>query len=162
MDNSKRTRLDMSDNDFQKRFKMDLESDITDALGNYGYKPLRNNNDKCENNNDSNVVMSLINKNLSLTERLTELNLTNKFLEEKLSKMETDQHLKDVSSSGLINENQDLKNQVNTIQVKNSDIKSSNSNYKNIIFWQKYFIILQTLIISFLLINSNILNYFSI
>lgn len=161
MDNSKRTRLDMGENDFQKRFKMDLESDISDALGNYGYKSRINNNES-NDNNDNNVVMNLINKNLSLTERLTELNLTNKFLEEKLSKMESDQHLKDVSSSGLINENQDLKKQVNAIQVKNSDIKTSNSNYKNIIFWQKYFIILQTLVISFLLINSNIINYFSI
>jgi hypothetical protein len=106
--------------------------------------------------NNSDVMSTLIVKNMELNEKIAEYRINNSFLETKINNIEGDNHLKNTYASSKQEELNELQNKIKDNTKENKLIKINLDKSQSIIFWQRILIVFELMVISLVLINNDI------
>ena len=150
---------------------MDLKRDLSeDEMEDYNYglsNKIRNEitgelktyqhsfNSKLSGNIDAPVVNTLILKNMELTEKLAEFKINNTLLQKNITNLETQNNIKNNYSNSQLEELSDFKNKAETSQKTILKLNNTIEKNNSIIFWQKFIIIFEMMLLSLLVINSD-------
>lgn len=116
-------------------------------------------------NFDIPVVNTLILKNMELTEMLAEFKIRNTLLQKNIDNLETQNNLKNNYSNSQMEELTEFKNKSDSSEKTINKLNNTLSKNNSIIFWQKFIILFELMLLSLILINSdsnlllNLLNY---
>ena len=126
--------------------KKKIKKDVAEELNNYKVPLFSKNSD---------VMSTLITKNMELNEQLAEYRVNNSLLENKLNNIETDNHIKNTYASSKDEELIELKNKIKDSNKETKQIKLNFDKSQSIIFWQRIIIIFELMLISLIILNND-------
>ena len=127
--------------------KKKIKKDVADELNNYKVPLFSKNSD---------VMSTLITKNMELNEQVAEYRINNSLLENKLNNIETDNHIKNTYASSKDAELIELKDKIKDSSKEIKQIKLNFDKSQSIIFWQRIIIIFELMLISLIIINNDV------
>jgi hypothetical protein len=152
---------------------MDLKRDLSeDEMDEYNYglsnKKIRNeisgelktyqhsfNSNSNGHNIDAPVINTLILKNMELTERLAEYKINNTLLQKNINNLESQNNIKNNYSNSQMEELTDFKNKDESNQKNIVKLNNIISRNNSVMFWQKFIIIFEMMLLSLLVINAD-------